>query len=654
MDKVIRCLVLLIVCFCLNSCKKNEEYIPILQDKYEPSVNEAEFKGEDFIVNLNARTLQPGERGEWRIISGTVVADYVYFDDKANPFSKFKGIPGEEYLLEWKHWSVDKKETVLQTKVKIPDLNIEIKDDTPLKFETIRTLSVNPKFRGTWSFDRSYARLESRYFDGYAEPPEKKPSVELHGYASTSYTATFSYSYAGKLYQFKKVIKTGNYTQEEGLSELQMSRGTTSVIEDKLGNILELNMQASAIAWILGEPNSYPALQAFKKLRKLILGGSSLDKISTLFGDYYLELEELNLDGIGENLTFPANFGNLTKLKTLTVSPRFSANPLATVVLPKSFANLKALESFTTSSMGLIDFNGTLGGLTSLKTLRTPVSSLPDNIGDLKALEFIELLIYNTNFPSRFSECSSLKFARINFFESATGTVTLSPKIGDLKNLEQFEITSNKLRELPASFSDLSALKILRLSTTNLQSIPSNFGNLVSLEDLSLYGAFSEIPESIGGLKKLIYLHVGGKAQELPESFGDLSSLEYFDGSSSEFRLLPNSIGKLKNLKEISLGRSKIEVLPSSFSQLDALEKLDLSTTKLKAFPAEVIPLKNIKQIYLSNTSTGDVPDAISTMKTGVYFGFQNISNLTQEHLQYILSISKGKTFSTSYGYYSN
>jgi Leucine-rich repeat (LRR) protein len=645
-------LFLLIILFGLNSCSK-EEFVKVLKEEYEPVAKEAEFTGEDFIVNLNASALQVGESGQWKILSGPIVEEYVYFEDKANPFTRFKGIPGEEYTLEWKRQTSGGKTSAVQTKVKIPELVIEITDITGTGFETIKTLVVDPKYKGTWSFDSPYGYLNSRYHDGYAEPPEKKPSIELHGYANTNYTATYTYTYAGKEYQFKKVIKTGDYAQEEGLFELQLSGGSGRVIKDNLGNVLELNLQASGIAWIFNEPNTYPALQAFKKIRKLILGGSSLTQISTIFGDYYPDLEDLDLDGVGENLVFPESFGNLRKLKTLIVNPRFSDDGRTTVVLPKSFANLKALEYFTTKSMKL-DFNGTLGGLTSLKSLKTTVATLPENIGDLKQLQEIDVFVENASFPERFSECRSLKFARVYFYETGSGTVKLSSKIGDLKNLEFLDITSNKLRELPATLSALPALKILKISALNLQSIPENIGNLANLEDFSIYGAYNKIPNSFGDLKKLNFLFLGGYATTLPESFGNLSSLTYFNASSTELKTLPKSFGNLKKLKEIVLDMSKIEVLPESFGELDALETLKLSQTQLKTFPKQIIPLKSIREVMFSGTNVGDIPGEISTMKTGVTFSMYLIPNLTQEHLEHIVSITKGKVFQTSFGYYTS
>ena len=645
-------LLFMVILLVLNSCAKDES-VNVLQDQYELSVKDAETAGEDFIVNLHASALQKGESGEWTIVSGVLVDKFVSFEDKHNPFTSFKGIPGEEYTLEWKRRVKDGTTSAVQIKVNIPKPAFEIEDHTPSEFETIRLLSVNPKYRGTWSFEGAYARLNSKYHDGYAEPAEKKPSVELHGYANTTYTATFKYTYAGRIYETQKVITTGNYTQDEGLYELQLSRGSTRVVADHRGNILELDMQASGITWIFGEPDKYPALQSFKKLRKLILGGSSLEKISTLFGDHYLDLEELNMDRMGFSTVFPDNFGNMTKLKVLVFAPRFTMPADNEVILPKSFANLKALEIFSVKSSGFVDFNGTLGYLTSLKDLRTNVLSLTEDIGNLKALEHIELHCRNSTFPKRFSECKSLKFVRLIFNATAAGEVVLSPKIGDLKNLETLEITTSRLLGLPDSFSELTSLKTLKIEGNSVQTIPENFGNLANLESLQLYGAFTRLPDGFGNLSKLASLFLTGKTETLPESFGNLTSLTYFNAEYSNLKTLPNSIGKLKKLKEMHLQFSKVESLPVSFAELDALEVLYLNNTPLKTFPTAIIPLKSIIRVTLNNTNVGDIPDDIAKMKTGVVFNLINIPNLTLDHLNYIMTIAKGKVFNTSFGYFS-
>jgi len=645
----IRSQLFFLIVLCLLSCSKEDDQL-ILQDKYDAELHEASDAVEDFTVDLNARPLQPGETGEWKILEGSGQAELVALTDKASPFSKFKGIPGEVYTLEWTRKATNGTLSSVKTTVKIPLPKIEILDNTSGTFQTILTLNVNPKYRGTWSFDIPYGHINSRYHDGRSEPIEKKPSIELHGYANKSYNVTFTYAYGGKTFVYSKVVKTGDYTEDEALFELNLTRDSYGVYESQSGNIEELYLQASGIGWIFNESNTYPALSAFKKIKRLTLGGSSLRQIPEIFGDHYQELDYLDMMGVGQNLLFPNNFGNLKKLRTLKVSPRFSSDG-GRLTLPKSFINLKSLEYFETRGMGAIDFNGTMGGLTNLKKLNTPVAKLPEDIGDLKKLEHIDVLSTEHFCPQRISECRSLKFLRINCTDNGDGTMTLPIKFGDLKQLEYLDLYSVKLYQLPASFGNLSSLKVLRITARDLQSLPENFGSLLALEDILLYGMLKEIPESFGNLKNLTNLNMSTYAETLPESFGNLSNLTYFNASSSELRTLPKSIGKLKKLKEIALGLSKIESLPDSFSELDALETLNLSNTKLQSFPRAILGLKSITAVMLSGTNTGDIPEDFSKIKPGVNFTFYQIANLTLEHLKKVLMHTKQIVFYTSFGY---
>jgi Leucine-rich repeat (LRR) protein len=634
----------------MSSCTK-EEYKPVLQTTYEPVVKEPTLSDEPFVVVLSARALQPKESGEWAIVSGRILEGFVYFEDKNNPFSKFKGLPGEEYTLEWKRSGPSVSDASVQTKVKIPEPLIEIQTDSS-SFPTIISLYVDPKFRGSWSIDQPYGYIISYYSDASAEPPEKKPSIELHGYANRKYTITYKYTYADKVYEFKKVIQTGSHTQEEALRELRLSKNDYRVVADNAGNVLEINFQSAREAFMFSSAERYPALAALTKLRKLNFNYSSLEAVPALFGDYYHDLEELNMLGSVISPTLPENFGNLTKLKTLSLSPRYPVYGKSNYTLPKSFANLRSLESLKFDEVGAVDFNGTLGGLSSLQRVEGLVDGLPENIGELKNLKYVDVKSLTSAFPQRISECNALEYIRIFYDDNASGEVVLSSKIGDLKKLQEFYITTNKLRQLPASFSKLSSLRSLIISGTGLQSIPEDFGSLPNLTSLTLHGSFTRLPESFGNLGKLTELFIGGKATSFPESFGNLSALQYLNGEYSAFKTLPESTGRLKNLKEINLRSSKIESLPASFAELDALEVLNLSNTQLKTFPKSIIPLKRVTYVLLYSTNAGDIPDEISKMKIGVKFELMGVKNLTYERLQHILAISKGKVYVTDYGWF--
>jgi Leucine-rich repeat (LRR) protein len=640
-----------LVLFTLSSCSK-EEFHKVLQTNYSVEVQGAEPATEEFVVSLNARALQPNERGEWRIINGPMVEDFVFFTDHKNPYTKFKGLPGQEYTLEWRRWIVGGKEEAIQTKIKIPELSLNIKEEHTAGFNTISTLSVNARYPGTWSFDKPYARIVSYVNDGVAGPPENKPSLEIHGYANTTYTATYKCMYANVVYEFKKVFQTGDYTQEEGLSELRLSSSDRHVTLDNRGNVLEIDMQSSSMAYVFGDGTHYPAISAFKKLRKLNLDYSSLTRVSDVFGAYYPDLEYLSMLRTLNTTTIPENFGDLTKLNFFRISSDRWIFGGTELILPKSFMKLTSLQTLSFDEVGYVNFNGTLGGLTALEKLDGLFTQLPEDVGNLKNLKYLDLKSRDSFFPARISACKSLTYLRLTYESSGTQNIALPGDFGNLKQLEEFHITTDRLRNLPNSFVNLTSLHTMTISGSGLESIPDNFGALPNLESLTLYGKFTRIPDSFGNLEKLKYLNIAADAESLPESFGNLSSLIYLNIEHAAFKTFPESIGKLKKLTEINARFCKIQSLPQSFGNLDALEVLNLSNTGLNTFPREIIPLKNVRSVLLLNTKTGDIPDEISKMRTGVRFELLGVENLTLEHLQHILSVSKGKVYNTNLGFF--
>jgi len=642
-------------CFALltfSSCSK-EEIVNVLQTQYEPTVKEIDTASEDFTVVLQARALQSKERGEWSILKGVQENDYVYFGNENNPITAFKGLPGEEYTLQWERWDVNGKSSVVEFKVNIPKISIEILDKTKSEFQTIRTLVVDSKFKGKWSFDKPYAHLDTRYHDGLAEPVEYKPELELHGYANTSYTATYTYTYAGKAYQFQKLIQTGDYTEDEALYEIRMPRSSGSIVTNRDGNILELNLQSSIYGHFFNNMKQFPALQALKHLRKLNLAGSSAENIPEVLGAHYHQLEDLNMDGMGTNLVFPDNFGNLTKLKKLIARPLNGSIRNREIILPASFGKLESLESFIITNEGYLNFNGTMGELKNLQYLEAYVKEIPGDIGKLKKLQYAYLHSRSTTINQQLTECDGLKYLALRFDESPNGRINLPARLGDLKSLETFDISTNMLYQLPATVSDLASLKTLSIAGANLLSVPDDFGKLKSLEVLALHGTFSTLPNSFGQLHNLKSFVMTSRVEHLPESFCNLSSLNFFNAEYTTLRKLPENFGQLKNLEDLNLSHTKIQSLPKSFGELDALSRLNLTYSALNTFPKEIIPLKSVTRIVLSGTQTGDIPDDVSKMKSGIEFQMQLVPNLTVDHMIHIASLTQGILFYTSVGFFS-
>ncbi|GHC58117.1 leucine-rich repeat domain-containing protein [Ulvibacter litoralis] len=95
-------------------------------------------------------------------------------------------------------------------------------------------------------------------------------------------------------------------------------------------------------------------------------------------------------------------------------------------------------------------------------------------------------------------------------FNNMTGTIPAS--IGDLENLEVFEVSFNKLSgNLPTELGQLSKLKVLAINGNNISgNIPSTIGNLSALKELHLSSnkLDGSIPTSLSNLSELEILNV--------------------------------------------------------------------------------------------------------------------------------------------------
>ena len=84
---------------------------------------------------------------------------------------------------------------------------------------------------------------------------------------------------------------------------------------------------------------------------------------------------------------------------------------------------------------------------------------------------------------------------------------SLPAEIGNLRNLQNLNLSYNQLQSLPAEIGNLINLKKLDLAINKLQSLPAEIGNLINLEKLDLY--FNELcglPNTILLIKKSLLI----------------------------------------------------------------------------------------------------------------------------------------------------
>ena len=88
----------------------------------------------------------------------------------------------------------------------------------------------------------------------------------------------------------------------------------------------------------------------------------------------------------------------------------------------------------------------------------------------------------------------------------------------DLYNLQELNLTDNRLTEIPREIGNLTNLQTLILSYNQLTELPREISNLTNLQYLHLdNNHLTEIPREIGNLTNLQYLGLSGNQLSDPD-----------------------------------------------------------------------------------------------------------------------------------------
>ena len=168
----------------------------------------------------------------------------------------------------------------------------------------------------------------------------------------------------------------------------------------------------------------------------------------------------------------------------------------------------------------------------------------------------------------------------------------------ELVNIQNLDLSINKLTSISKEMGQLVNLKELNLSENQLISIPKEIGQLVNLQELYLYhNKLTFIPSEIGQLANLKVLNLyGNQLTSIPKEIGQLINLQRVNLSINNFTSIPSELGQLINLKELDLCNNQLTSVPPELGQLINLRVLDLSYNQLTSIPIELDHLKNIKK----------------------------------------------------------
>ena len=241
---------------------------------------------------------------------------------------------------------------------------------------------------------------------------------------------------------------------------------------------------------------------------------------------------------------------------------------------------------------------------------KTYITSLPDSIGSLTALQTLDLSNTQiTSLPDNIGKLTELR----KLYLWDTNITTLPESIGNLSALQELYLGNTGITRLPDSICNLTSLQDLQLDHTKIAELPDCIGNLTALEKLDLHrSSITVLPDSIGDLTALRNLNLKSSCiTTIPDSIGKLTSLQSLDLRGTGIAELPDSIGNLTVLQELGLSMTKITKLPNSVGNITELEGIYLTNTNITSLPESIKKLSKLQVIYLFNTKITSLPEWI-------------------------------------------
>lgn len=277
--------------------------------------------------------------------------------------------------------------------------------------------------------------------------------------------------------------------------------------------------------------------------------------------------------------------------------------------LPEYFGGFKALRSLNMSSNFLEQFPHFLCELDSLVDIDisfNSIASLPDEVGNLRNLE--KFVMTNNRLagsvPPAFRQLSNLREVDIKY-----NTLNSINVISELPKLETLSADHNMVSQFIGSFERVRSLKLNSNPVTRFElssSVPSlKLLNLSNAQLASIDSSFNNMPN----LERLVLDK--NYFVSLPNTIGKLRKLEYFSISNNSVGELPPEIGCMTELKVLDVRGNNIRKLPMELWWANKLETLNASSNVLENFPKPAsrppqAPGESLNALTINGKSTTD------------------------------------------------
>lgn len=302
--------------------------------------------------------------------------------------------------------------------------------------------------------------------------------------------------------------------------------------------------------------------------------------------------------------------------------------------LPASLSRATKLEFLDVANNRLEQLeHAELHHLVNLRQLvlaNNRLTHLPSYFGAYKSLRSLNL---SSNFLERFPPFLCELTSLVDLDLSFNTIANLPAEIGNLKNLEKFLITNNRLAQyVPSTFRNLINLRELDIKFNGITTIDT-IAELPKLEVLyaehngisSFVGKFEalrhlklnsnplnkfEITESVPTLKILNLSNA--QLASIDTAFANMTSLEHLNLNKNYFVSLPQQIGTLSQLEHFSIAHNSVGELPPQIGCLQALRFLDVRGNNISKLPMEIWWASSLETFNASSNVLENFPKPAS------------------------------------------
>ncbi|KAJ1331091.1 Protein phosphatase 2C [Microdochium nivale] len=273
---------------------------------------------------------------------------------------------------------------------------------------------------------------------------------------------------------------------------------------------------------------------------------------------------------------------------------------------------------------------GRLRGLLKLTLSNNRLKSLPEDFGAFRSLRTLNL---SSNFLDQFPPFLCELEALVDIDVSFNSIASLPDQVGNLKNLEKFVMTNNRLSgTLPATFSLLMNIKELDIKFNQLTAIDV-ISELPKLETLSadhnmvsqFVGSFERVRtlklnsnpitkfELVGSVQTLKVLNLSNaQLASIDGSFNNMPNLERLVLDRNYFVSLPSQIGNMRRLEHFSIADNSVGELPSEIGCLTELRVLDIRGNNIRKLPMELWWANKLETLNASSNVLDNFPKPAS------------------------------------------